>query len=276
MFDPPTQRYPKKWKEMSLDFKLMFAYHGSMMVLFLAGRILSVLQETTLTCFLVVVIVTISLRRRRVMNWRWPSVRLRNVLGASFGAVAVAFFLFSASPLFPPSDHRVLPWYFAGLGIGVFGILTTLRVVDTSEADFLLNCQIIDRYGREVERTSEPLQPIDSEPHWKKTIRGIYTVVFMLVWTFSVASFFLFGDAFRRGSPVPTATQTEPLADHGKTVFVTRTEKQRINLFQLASGVGIPFALVGGIVLHFVVGVKLFANAPTLSEYLARKGSPLV
>jgi len=45
MFDPPTQRYPKKWKEMSLDFKLMFAYHGSMMVLFLAGRILSVLQE---------------------------------------------------------------------------------------------------------------------------------------------------------------------------------------------------------------------------------------
>jgi hypothetical protein len=39
MFDPPTQRYPKKWKEMSLDYKLMFVDHGGMMVVFIAGRI---------------------------------------------------------------------------------------------------------------------------------------------------------------------------------------------------------------------------------------------
>jgi hypothetical protein len=151
--------------------------------------------------------------------------------------------------------------------------LTSLRVVDTSEADFLLNCRIIDRYGHMIERTSEPPRPIDSEPHWKKVIRGIYTVIFVVAWTFGVASFFFFGNAFGRGSPVPTATQTEPLADHGKTVFVTPRDKRRIDWFQLASGAGVPVVLVG-VILHFVVGVKLFPNAPTLSEYLARKDSP--
>ena len=45
MFDPPTQHYPKKWKEMSLDFKLMFVYHVSMMLLFIAGGSLSIQQE---------------------------------------------------------------------------------------------------------------------------------------------------------------------------------------------------------------------------------------
>jgi hypothetical protein len=274
MFDPPTQRYPKKWKEMSLDFKLMFVYHGSMMVLFIAGQNLSVSQEILLTSFLVVVLVAISLRHRRLTNWRWPPVRPSNVFWALFGAVAIAFFLFSATPLFPPSDHRILPWYLAGLGIGVFGILTSLRVVDASEADFLSHCRIIDQYGREFERPSELPQPKESEPNWKKMIRGIYTVVFLLLWTVGVASFFFFGTAFRSGSPIPTATQAEPLTDHGKTVYVTRAEKQRINYFQLASGVGIPIILVSAVVLHFLVGVKLFPNAPTLSEYWAKRNRP--
>jgi len=271
MFDAPSQRYPKKWKEMSLDFELMFVYHGCMMALFIAGQSLSVHREVLLTTVLVTILALISIRHRRITNWRWPGIRPRDALFAIFGAAAVAFFLFSATPLFPPSDHRVLPWYLAGLGIGVFGILTSLRVVDSSEADFLLHCRVIDQYGREIERTSEPPQPKDSEANWKELIRGIYTVVFVLVWTASVAFFLLFGSAFRRGSPMPTATQTEPLKDHGKTAYVTRAEKQRIDYFQRASSVGIPLILVSAAVLHFVVGVKLFPNAPTLSEYWAEK-----
>jgi hypothetical protein len=45
MFDAPSQRYPKKWKEMSLDFKRVFAHHGCMMALFIAGQTLSVREE---------------------------------------------------------------------------------------------------------------------------------------------------------------------------------------------------------------------------------------
>jgi hypothetical protein len=42
---------------------------------------------------------------------------------------------------------------------------------------------------------------------------------------------------------------------------------------QLFSFVGIPAVLVGGLVFHFFMGVKLFPNMPTLRELLARKSS---
>jgi amino acid transporter len=221
MFDSPSQRYPKKWWEMSLDFKLMFVYHGCMMALFLAGQNLTVRQEVTLTGFLFTVLCAISLRHRRTKNWHRPPLRARDVAGALFATAVIAFFLFSATPLFPPLDHRALPWYFAGLGIGGFAILQSLRVVEASEADFLSHCRAIDQYGREIEPTPKISEMRDGDPTWKRTTRGIYTVTFMLVWTLGVACFFLFGTAFRHGSPMPTATQAEPLTDHGKTVFVT-------------------------------------------------------
>ncbi len=231
MFDPPSQRYPKKWKERSLDYRMMFIYHGSMMVLFVAGQALSVRQEAALTALLVAALVTISFRQRKSLHWRLPPVRARNVIGASFTTVAIAFFLFSATPLFPPSDHRVFPWYLAGLGMGMFAILTSLGVVNLSEADFLLNCRTIDEYGREIDHTSV-LPPIDIDPGWKKFARGTYSVIFVLVWFCGVASFFFFGNAVRHGSPVPTATQSEPVEDHGRTGFVTRDEKRRIEWLQ--------------------------------------------
>jgi len=271
MFDAPSQRYPKKWKEMSLDFKLMFAYHGCMMALFIAGQSLSVREEILFTSVLVMVLAAISIRLRKATNWRWPGLRPRDALLAIIGAVAIVVFLFSATPLFPPSDHRALPWYLAGLGIGIFTVLTSLRVVTPSQADYLIHCRSIDQCGREIERASEPTPPKNDEATWKKVTRGIYTVVFLLVWIASVGSFFLFGTAFRHGSPAPTAIQTEPLVDHEKTVYVTRGEKRRIDYLQLVSWIGIPSILVSAALLHFVVGVKLFPNAPTISEYLAER-----
>jgi hypothetical protein len=52
---------------MSLDFRLMFVYHGCMMVLFIAGQGLSVKQESLLT-ILLVILVTISVRHRKVTS----------------------------------------------------------------------------------------------------------------------------------------------------------------------------------------------------------------
>ena len=157
MFDLPTQQYPKTWKEMSLDFKLLFVYHGCMMAMMIAGRNLASRKETMLTVFLAIALVSISLRHRSMKHWRCPPIRPRDIFGALFLAILTTFFLLAATQLFRPSDHRVLPWYFAGLGIGVFGILTSLRIVYASEADFLLNCRIIDEFGREIEPTSETL-----------------------------------------------------------------------------------------------------------------------
>jgi hypothetical protein len=271
MFDPPKRTYPKRWKEMSVDLRLMFVYHGCMMVLFIAGQSMSVRQEILFTLVLVAVLASISLRHRRTNNWKWPGLRARDLVFAAGGVVLMIFFLSSATPLFPATDHRFLPWYLAGLGIGAFGVLGALKIVESSEAEFLLRCRAIDQYGREIQRASELAEPKIAEADWKRIVRGIYTVSFIIVWVAGVASFYYFGTSFRNGSPVPTATQTEPLTDHGKTVYVPHAVKSQIDLLQMISWVGIPLVIVGGLILHFVVGVRLFEGTPTLSEYWTKK-----
>src|SRR6266436_548712 len=66
LFDPPKDGdYPKQWKDMSLEFKLMFVYHGCMMVLFITGGVFSLRQELVFTSVLLFVLTSISIRQRR-------------------------------------------------------------------------------------------------------------------------------------------------------------------------------------------------------------------
>jgi hypothetical protein len=269
-------RYPKKWNEMSLDMRLMFGYHISMMVMMVAGGSLAVRQELTIAASIAAVIVVISRYHRQKKHWRWPGIKPRDVLYAVGGVVLISLFLYSATPLFPPNNGRIVPWYLAGLGIGLFGILQSLKVVYPAEAEFTSNCMIIDQYGRELEPKREPPSPVESqEANWKRVAKTVYSVVFVLLWVCGVASFYLFGTAFTSGSPVPTTTQSEPLENHGKTVYVTPTAKQRVHVLQLVSWIGFPVLILGGAGLHFLTGVKLFPNTPTLAEYLNRaKNTP--
>lgn len=256
---------------MSVDFRLMFVYHGSMMVMMIAGGVLSLQQEICITTVLVAVLVSISLRYRASLGWQWPGANGRDLLSAIGTAILIAFFLFSATPLFPVSSH-VLPWYLGAAGIGTFGILSSLKVVSGTEADFLLHCTVIDQYGQQIPRFSELPKPKIVEAGWKKIARGVYLGAFLLLWIAGVLSFYTFGASFKNGSPLPTATQTEPLLNHGKTVYVTPAEKQRIDRLQMSSWLFIPLILCG-LILHFIMGVKLYDNAPTLFEYLKLKRS---
>lgn len=263
-------RYPKNWKEMSLDMRLMFGYHISMMVMMAAGGFLTVRQELTVAASIVALTGFISHHYRLAKHWRWPGVKPLDVLYATGGVIFISLFLYSATPLFPPNNSHVVPWYLAGLGIGLFGILQSLKVVYSAEAEFISHCMTIDQYGRELEPVHEASPTESNEPTWKRAAKGTYTAVFIVAWVCGVASFYFFGTAFKNGSSEPTATQTEPLEDHGKTAYVTQAEKQRIHALQRVSWVGVPTVLVGGVVLHFLVGVKLFPNTPTLAEYLNR------
>jgi hypothetical protein len=268
-------RYPKDWKEMSLDMRLMFGYHISMMVMMVGGGSLTVRQELTIAASIAALIVFVSRYHRQRKHWRWPGVKSLDVLYAVGGIVLISLFLYSATPLFPPNNGHIVPWYLAGLGIGLFSILQSLKVAYAAEAEFTSNCMIIDQYGRELEPVNEPSSVQRSDPSWMRVTKVTYTVVFMLVWVCGVASFYFFGTAFKNGSPEPTATQTESLEDHGKTVYVTPSEKQRVHVLQLVSGVGVPLLLITGAILHFLVGVKLFSNTPTLAEYMNRdKNNP--
>lgn len=272
MFEYSRRRDRQNWKGMSVDFRLMFVYHGSMMAMMIAGGGLSLRQEILITTVLLAVLVSISLKHRASVGWHWPGVKRKDVLYAIGNAILVAFFLFGATPLFPPLGPRVLPWYLGGGGIGTFSILSALKITFGTETEFLLHTTVIDQYGQQIPRVSELPEPKVVEAVWKKIARGVYLGAFLPVWIAGVLSFYTFGASFKNGSPIPTPAQTEPLLNHGETVYVTAVEKQRIDRLQMASWFVIP-VILSGLILHFIVGVKLYDNAPTLSEYLREKRS---
>ena len=109
------------------------------------------------------------------------------------------------------------------------------------------------------------------DPLWQRVVRATYSAMFLIVWLGFVAFFYHSSAGFRDGSAVPTNTKTEPVTEHGKTVYVTRAEKALSDKLEIFAFVGIPSVIIGGFVLHFLVGIKLFPNTPTLPEYLAKR-----
>lgn len=268
-------RYPKNWKEMSLDMRLMFGYQICMMGMMAGGDFLTVRNELTIAAAIGAFVALVSRYHRRKKHWRWPGVKPLDFLYAVGIMALFWFFLYSATPLFPPNNGRDVPWYLAGLGIGVFSLLQVLKVVYPREDEFVSHCAVIDQYGRELEPVQQASVVASYGPKWKVVAKVTYEIVFMFIWVCGVSSFYFFGTAFKNGSPQPTTTQTEQLEDHGKIVYATPAEKERVRALQVVTWVGIPVVLVGGVVLHFLLGVKLFPNTTTMPEYLSRgKNTP--
>lgn len=267
LFEAPNANYPKQWKDYSFDFKLFFAYHICMMVLFMAGGALSTKRELMIAALLVAILISLSLRNRRDANWRWPGVQTKGIVSALGILVLAIFFDLAAVPLASPSDPRFLPWHMAGIGIAAFGVFSALRVVQLSQADFLKECEPTGLAGLPPEPAPETPPAVSADPRWKRTIRAIYSICFLLVWIDGVASFYYFGVAFRDGSPRPTPTHTEPLNNHGQIRYIPRLQKALIDSLQTAAFIGIPSIIVAGLTTHFLVGVKLFPNMPTLEEW---------
>src|ERR1700682_5755339 len=101
--DPPKARdYPKQWKYMSLELKLLFVYHGCMMVLFLIGEAFSTRQELAFATVLLFLLISLSIRHRRSTGWRWQGVK---PLPCKFLTHA-HFPLFPHPRSFPHSPHH--------------------------------------------------------------------------------------------------------------------------------------------------------------------------
>ena len=165
---------------MSYDFKLMFLYHGSMMLLFVTGQALSLAAELTIAAALLVAGTLLGIRHRRTTPWVWPGVSISRLLGAAATVVLGGLFLSAATPLFPPTNPGNLPWYAAGLGIILFAMLNTLRLVAFAEADYF----------------TPPAIRRSVELPWKKVVRLAYCIFFLAVWLDGVASFYVFGTTF--------------------------------------------------------------------------------
>lgn len=54
-----------------------------------------------------------------------------------------------------------------------------------------------------------------------------------------------------------------PLIDHGRTVYLPLWQGELVYRLRAAMFIGIPSAIVLGLLLHFGLGVKIFDNLPT-------------
>ena len=266
LFDSPRSGNPKHWKEYSLDLKLMFVYHGCMMVLFMTGDYPTVRIELLITGLLAAVLISLSLRNRMEKNWQWPGVGVKEVVIVISGIAAAAFFDYAAVPSAPPSNPRFLPWHLAGLGIAAFGVLAGLKVIQPSETDFLKLCEPggLGPLNR-IDSQQVPAPPTD--PFWKRCIRGVYYVAFIFIWISFVLSFYFSGIGMRDGSPKPDVKHTDPLFNHGQVVFIPHSQKLLIDALDRVYWIGIPAILFSGIALNFFGGIKIFQNMPTYQEW---------
>jgi hypothetical protein len=91
-----------------------------------------------------------------------------------------------------------------------------------------------------------------SEPQWKRSIRTAFTIFFLLVWlNAAVAAYFYVSTMQRHSHQLqPDAVHTQPLTDHGRTVYITPAEKARVLFFMRGFLIGIPSAIVLAFVLE--------------------------
>jgi hypothetical protein len=155
-------------KETSLDFKLMFVYHIAMMLLF-GTRILddSITQALFALALFIVLVVISSLHKFRE-KWKWPGISIfilpSALLNLAFVYAFLAFVGYSINPDFvlpnlQSTNLTVLiaeswaaiitaasypaktPWFLAGIGIGVFNLLSNLKIVTSKKSEFEAQCE---------------------------------------------------------------------------------------------------------------------------------------
>jgi hypothetical protein len=262
MFSHRPSTYPRSWREMSLEFKSMFAYHIGMMVMFMVGGLLSVPLEVGVALTLAAMCVFLSLRHRRQVGWRWPGVSAKDVLLALVVIVGGVIFLTAATPMFFPLEPYALPWYLAGIGIVSFNVLTMLQVITYAESDFI--APVTQPVAAASEATPGP-----AVPRWHALVRTACVIFFVVAWLDFMAFFYVSGQVFQHGSATPTATQTKPMRDHGTVVYVTPDEKARVDLLEQGQ-VSIPVAIGLALFAHVVLGVKIISNLPTRAELRQR------
>lgn len=149
------QREYDSSKNISFDFKLVFVYHISMIVLFATSPIDNAKDQATFALFLGLLLVAVSIAHKLKTRWSWPGLSVTSIPFAIFNLVFVYAFLAFAAYMItsdnPPealqsldftkliseswsailkaaSIPRFTPWFLAGIGIAVFNVLKSLKL----------------------------------------------------------------------------------------------------------------------------------------------------
>ncbi|MBP6010977.1 MAG: hypothetical protein KBA31_02015 [Alphaproteobacteria bacterium] len=249
------ENYPRTWSEMSFEFKGMFAYHLSIIVMVIAGRGLTPIEQTLIAAALMLAIAVASFIRRLRHEWHWQGVTALRAAGAVLVAALMGYFLFATSGLALQAQglefdrpYAWSPFILAGLGIGVFLVLNALRITHLSENTFREEC---GDHGLQPQPAPPP------EPRWKVITRYVFIAAFLAVWLAGVTFFYVYDRTIRASSPMPTVERSVAFNNKGVTVYITPAEKQSIDRLQGFMFIGIPAALAAAFFLQYVLKIRM-------------------
>jgi hypothetical protein len=273
LFDAPQTRFPMRWSEFSSDYKLFYIWEVSLFALFFLNTTgipnalpVSLYVAALFGWFAILLVAAIAQRRRA--NWHWPGLTLKGSLLALLVTAGMAIFLYVLDQGLLPLNRLGATMFLFALSIGVFNVLHSLRVVHLSDADFQRDCAD-SNVPIDSTLENEELEPND--PTWKRVVRGIYVVAFVLIWLEGMAFFYVHERYVREGSPRPTPTQTESVNEHGTLVYLTHDEMQINNILSTVMMIGIPAIMLSGFLLHFIAGVRMFSNLPPSDGIFGRR-----
>lgn len=252
---------------MSLDFRLFFGWHASMMVMVVASVAIDAKNQLLIAAILGTLLVTAAIRRRQEKKWHWRGADYKQWLMTIGQAVFMGYFGFVVISGFSAAYRILVPTILIIGGMCLFNSLAILRLAYMSEEDFLDDC------GPATSETVRSMIP--TEPTWNRAVRGAFMVGFMACWLAGVTSIYIYGKAEKSGSSLPTVERTERLEEHGRIFYVSTGEKHLFDELRGAESLGIPVVLVAGLLIHFVLGVQLFPDASTnfknVREFFQRK-----
>jgi hypothetical protein len=249
-----TENYPRRWSDMAIDYKLMFVLHIAIMIQFALGQSLTIAGEAAVQGGLIAAALAVAIWIRQKSGWRWRGIGIKHGLGAVLICCLVGLFLGAAMPLDLAVTPQMFPWCMGAIQIGLFGMLTKLRIARLSQQDFLADC---DPHSQ----SAELAPPESAQATWRVWARRIYSIAFLAIWLDLLAFFYFHRLTIRDGAAFPDAIMTTAMTDHGDTVYVTAADWARDRLLLLIGTAGIPIILVSGAILQFVFRVPIFPIA---------------
>lgn len=238
---------------MSIDYRLMIAYFVTTMAMMMAvatrEAFLTVGLECLIAAFVAGAAFIVALVVRRRMGWRCPAINAQKIIKMLATLAMFGLFIFVALKGLGPLKAENLPWALGAVGLGVFQLLRGLGLASMSKAEFASAC------GK-----SAPAPVSPSLPAWKRTLRAIYTILFLCVWLEMLAFFYFSSESIQQGAALPTLEKTERTTEHGHVVFISLEEKRRNDLLMMGGAIGVPTMIVMGLILQGLGVVTMFAK----------------
>jgi len=261
-FNLGEQMPPRRWADMSFEFKGMFFYHGAIMVLFALPLFVAPLGRQLpdhatyifVASAIALSVAIVSAVRRARLGWHWRGAGIREGLSASILVLLMAFFASSVTGKFPP-PNQLMPWYLGIAGFALFFVLQTLRIVHFAEADFRSECG-------DAALAPRPEPP--REAKWKRVVRTVFSVFFLAVWLEGVGFFYFHSRALENSLSEPAGTQTWSIEEKGRHHYVSKEVYDRDELLKAVFFIGVPSAIAMAALLQYVLGIKM--GWPTREE----------